>query len=94
MARETYTTSEIPVFTTPQITQHTKVSCDRCGIACGDQYAPDSNFNEIIVGIDTDECVGAYHRRDYCYDCAKTMWDMLCAVLGVDPEQMARTGGY
>jgi hypothetical protein len=65
------------------------ITCDKCGAIYAEA---DRCVNEIIVAMDQDECVSYVHRRDYCGDCSGAIWEAICAVISVNPDEEGRTG--
>jgi hypothetical protein len=64
-------------------------TCDKCG----EQYEEDAYFvSELEVWLDREECVSYGHKRYYCGNCTKPIWDGICALIGANPDSEHKSG--
>lgn len=65
-------------------------ACDGCGRAIDPGAYDDDEANELIVGLNMEDCVSFYRRRDYCSRCLEPIWRAICKLIKSDPDAEGR----
>lgn len=65
-------------------------ACDGCGRAIDGGAYDGDEANELIVGLNLDDCVRFYRRRDYCTVCLEPIWQAICKLIKSDPDAEGR----
>jgi len=82
MTRQRFTTTEtVPEHTETAVSY--LVRCDACGVQF-DRWS--QMTNEVYVALDPGECVSYVHRRDFCAEHSRAVWEAICRAIGADPD--------
>lgn len=66
-------------------------TCDKCGTSIDprEYNDPGKVAHELLIYLDSDECVNAKFRRDYCDNCLHHIWSTICQLIGADPDDFS-----
>ena len=60
--------------------------CDGCGKLISKEDPGNDYAHELAIGLDMEECVSFYRRRDLCPSCMEPAWAAINQLLGTDPD--------
>ena len=67
----------------------TEYTCSRCGKEINPGWDEPRFANELIILLNDEQCVAQRFRKDLCTACLEPLWQDLCQVLGVDPDDIS-----
>lgn len=72
----------------------TAYTCDVCGRMISREDHGSGYAHELVVGLDMEECVNLYRRRDLCPACLDPIWVAINKLLGVEDPDAERDRDY